>query len=60
MKRQQTKASNDITLLVKKIKENRKLNDIQALSFLSGLFYGFATQENIEDIFAIASKKVGE
>lgn len=61
MKRQQTKSSNEIMTLVKTIKKNRRLNDLQAVSFLSGLFYSYATQENIDEIFILVSQeKVGK
>ena len=47
-------------LLVDAIKNNRGLNNLQAVSFLSGLLYSYASQENIEEIFEIVSKqKVG-
>jgi hypothetical protein len=60
MKRQKTKSSNEIMLLVDSIKKNRGLNNLQAVSFLSGLLYSYASQENIEEIFEIVSKeKVG-
>ena len=57
MKRQQTKSSNEIMLLVNAIKNNRGLNNLQAVSFLSGLLYSYATQENIDEIFTIVSKE---
>ena len=60
MKRQKTKSSNEIMLLVDAIKKNRGLNNLQAVSFLSGLLYSYATEENIDEIFKIVSKeKVG-
>jgi hypothetical protein len=60
MKKQQTKSSNEIMLLVDAIKNNRGLNNLQAVSFLSGLLYSYASQENIDEIFTIVSKeKVG-
>jgi len=60
MKRQKTKSSNEIMLLVDAIKKNRGLNNLQAVSFLSGLLYSYATEENIDEIFTIVSKeKVG-
>jgi hypothetical protein len=60
MKKQKTKSSNEIMLLVDAIKNNRGLNNLQAVSFLSGLLYSYASQENIEEIFEIVSKqKVG-
>jgi hypothetical protein len=60
MKRQKTKSSNEIMLLIDSIKKNRGLNNLQAVSFLSGLLYSYASQENIEEIFTIVSKeKVG-
>jgi hypothetical protein len=60
MKRQKTKSSNEIMLLIDSIKKNRGLNNLQAVSFLSGLLYSYASQENIEEIFQIVSKeKVG-
>ena len=47
-------------LLVDAIKKNRGLNNLQAVSFLSGLLYSYATEENIDEIFTIVSKeKVG-
>ena len=47
-------------LLVDSIKKNRGLNNLQAVSFLSGLLYSYASQENIDEIFTIVSKeKVG-
>jgi hypothetical protein len=57
MKRQPTKSSNEIMLLVNAIKNNRGLNNLQAVSFLSGLLYSYATQENIDEIFTIVSKE---
>jgi hypothetical protein len=60
MKRQKTKSSNEIMLLVDSIKKNRGLNNLQAVSFLAGLLYTYASQENIDEIFTIVSKeKVG-
>jgi hypothetical protein len=60
MKRQPTKSSNEIMLLVDSIKKNRGLNNLQAVSFLSGLLYTYASQDNIDEIFTIVSKeKVG-
>jgi hypothetical protein len=60
MKRQPTKSSNEIMLLVDSIKKNRGLNNLQAVSFLAGLLYTYASQENIDEIFTIVSKeKVG-
>ncbi len=60
MKRQKTKSSNEIMLLVDAIKKNRKLNNLQAVSFLAGLLYSYANEENIDEIFKIVSKeKVG-
>jgi hypothetical protein len=60
MKKQKTKSSNEIMLLVDSIKKNRGLNNLQAVSFLSGLLYSYASQENIDEIFTIVSKeKVG-
>lgn len=46
-------------LLVGAIKNNRNLNDLRAVSFLAGLLYSYATEENIDEIFAIVNKKVG-
>jgi hypothetical protein len=60
MKKQKTKSSNEIMLLVDAIKKNKGLNNLQAVSFLAGLFYSYASQDNIEEIFTIVSKqKVG-
>ena len=60
MKKQKTKSGNEIMLLVDSIKKNRGLNNLQAVSFLSGLLYSYASQENIDEIFTIVSKeKVG-
>jgi hypothetical protein len=60
MKRQPTKSSNEIMLLINSIKKNRRLNNLQAVSFLSGLLYSYASQDNIDEIFTIVSKeKVG-
>ena len=60
MKKRETKSSNEIMLLVDAIKNNRGLNNLQAVSFLAGLLYSYASQENIEEIFQIVSKeKVG-
>ena len=60
MKKQKTKSSNEIMLLVDSIKKYRGLNNLQAVSFLSGLLYSYASQENIDEIFTIVSKeKVG-
>ena len=60
MKRQPTKSSNEIMLLVDSIKKNRGLNNLQAVSFLAGLLYTYASQDNIDEIFTIVSKeKVG-
>jgi hypothetical protein len=56
MKRQKTKSSNEIMLLVDAIKKNRGLNNLQAVSFLSGLLYSYASQENIDEIFTIVGK----
>jgi hypothetical protein len=57
MKRQKTKSSNEIMLLVDAIKKNRKLNNLQAVSFLAGLFYSYASQEEIDEIFTIVGKE---
>jgi hypothetical protein len=57
MKRQKTKSSNEIMLLVDAIKKNRKLNNLQAVSFLAGLFYSYASQEQVEEIFTIVGKE---
>jgi hypothetical protein len=57
MKKQKTKSSNEIMLLVDAVKKNRKLNNLQAVSFLAGLFYSYASQENIDEIFSIVSKE---
>jgi hypothetical protein len=56
MKKQKTKSSNEIMLLVDAIKKNRGLNNLQAVSFLSGLLYSYASQEDIEEIFTIVGK----
>jgi hypothetical protein len=56
MKKQKTKSSNEIMLLVDAIKKNRGLNNLQAVSFLSGLLYSYASQENIDEIFKIVGK----
>jgi hypothetical protein len=56
MKKRGTKSSNEIMLLVDAIKKNRGLNNLQAVSFLSGLLYSYATQENIDEIFKIVRK----
>ena len=57
MKKRETKSSNEIMLLVDAIKNNRGLNNLQAVSFLAGLFYSYASQENIDEIFTIVSKQ---
>ena len=57
MKKREKKSSNEIMLLVDAIKKNRKLNNLQAVSFLAGLFYSYASQENIDEIFTIVSKQ---
>jgi hypothetical protein len=60
MKIRGTKSSNEIMLLVDAIKKNKNLNNLQAVSFLAGLFYSYTSQENIDEIFTIVSKeKVG-
>jgi hypothetical protein len=60
MKKQKTKSSNEIMLLVDSIKKNRGLNNLQAVSFLAGLLYTYVSQDNIDEIFTIVSKeKVG-
>ncbi len=56
MKIRGTKSSNEIMLLVDAIKKNRGLNNLQAVSFLSGLLYSYASQEDIEEIFTIVGK----
>ena len=56
MKKRETKSSNEIMLLVDAIKKNRGLNNLQAVSFLSGLLYSYATEENIDEIFTIVGK----
>jgi hypothetical protein len=56
MKKQKTKSSNEIMLLVDAIKKNRGLNNLQAVSFLSGLLYSYASQEDIDEIFTIVGK----
>jgi hypothetical protein len=57
MKIRGTKSSNEIMLLVDSIKKNRGLNNLQAVSFLAGLLYTYASQENIDEIFTIVSKQ---
>jgi hypothetical protein len=56
MKRQATKSSNEIMLLVDSIKKNKGLNNLQAVSYLAGLFYSYASQEEIDEIFTIVGK----
>ena len=56
MKRQATKSSNEIMLLIDAIKKNKGLNNLQAVSYLAGLFYSYASQEEIEEIFTIVGK----
>jgi hypothetical protein len=56
MKKRETKSSNEIMLLVDAIKNNRGLNNLQAVSFLAGLLYSYASQENIDEIFTIVRK----
>jgi hypothetical protein len=56
MKKRETKSSNEIMLLVDAIKNNRGLNNLQAVSFLVGLLYSYATEENIDEIFKIVGK----
>jgi hypothetical protein len=58
MKKQKTKSSNEIMLLVEAIKKNKGLNNLQAVSYLAGLFYSYASQEEVEEIFTIV-RKVG-
>jgi len=50
------KSTDEIIQLVKILKTNKGLNDLQAMSFISGLFYSFLTDEQIRDSFVIASK----
>lgn len=50
------KSTDEIMQLVKIIKTNKGLNDLQAMSYLSGLFYSFLTEEQITDSFTIVSK----
>jgi hypothetical protein len=56
MKIRGTKSSNEIMLLVDAIKKNKGLNNLQDVSYLAGLFYSYATQENIDEIFKIVGK----
>jgi hypothetical protein len=56
MKRQATKSSNEIMLLIDAIKKNKGLNNLQAVSYLAGLLYSYASQEEIDEIFIIVSK----
>jgi hypothetical protein len=56
MKIRGTKSSNEIMLLVDAIKKNKGLNNLQAVSYLAGLFYSYATEENIDEIFKIVGK----
>jgi hypothetical protein len=56
MKKRETKSSNEIMLLVDAIKNNRGLNNLQAVSFLAGLLYSYATEENIDEIFKIVRR----
>jgi hypothetical protein len=51
-----TKSSDEIIQLVKLIKTNKGLNDLQAVSYLSGLFYSYLTDEQITQIFTIVGK----
>jgi hypothetical protein len=43
-------------LLVDAIKNNRGLNNLQAVSFLAGLLYSYASQEEVDEIFTIVGK----
>jgi hypothetical protein len=43
-------------LLVDAIKKNKGLNNLQAVSYLAGLFYSYASQEEIDEIFTIVGK----
>jgi hypothetical protein len=56
MKKRETKSSNEIMLLIDAIKNNRGLNNLQAVSFLAGLLYSYATEENIDEIFKIVRR----
>jgi hypothetical protein len=56
MKKRGTKSSNEIMLLVDAIKKQKNLNNLQAVSYLSGLFYSYLEQDQVEEIFAIVSK----
>jgi hypothetical protein len=56
MKKRGTKSSNEIMLLVDAIKKNKGLNNLQAVSYLAGLFYSYASQEEVEEIFTIVGK----
>jgi hypothetical protein len=56
MKRQKTKGSNEIMLLVEAIKKQKNLNNLQAVSYLSGLFYSYLDEEKIDEIFTLVSK----
>ena len=56
MKKRGTKSSNEIMLLVDAIKKQKNLNNLQAVSYLSGLFYSYLEQDQVEEIFTIVSK----
>jgi hypothetical protein len=56
MKKRGTKSSNEIMLLVDAIKKQKNLNNLQAVSYLSGLFYSYLEEEQVEEVFKLVSK----
>ena len=51
--------TDEIAQLITLLKNNRGLNDVQAISFIAGLAYTFLSEEQKTEAFAIASKNVG-
>jgi hypothetical protein len=50
--------TNEIAQLITLLKNNRGLNDVQAISFVAGLAYSFLSEKDTNEVFTIASKNV--
>lgn len=52
------KITNEIQQLLAIVKQNKGLNDLQAINYVAGLSYTFLTDEQKTEAFKIASKDV--
>jgi hypothetical protein len=56
MNTQTNKSSNEIVQLVKML-TSKGLTEIQAVSYLSGLFYAYLDEDEITQVFSIVGNK---